>query len=312
MARCACIDIGSNTTRLLVAADGQPRPRELFSERAFTRLGSARDADGEIGAQKVAEVAGVVARQVLLARELGVDAPRIVATAAVREAVNAVALIEAVRAACGISLEILSGEDEARLAFAGAIGMLETPPPGPLGVVDVGGGSTELVVGSVADGVTWSVSLPLGSCSVTDDDLPSDPPSQAELERLRERLARAFAGIEAPRPRAAYAVGGSATSLQRLIGNVLSADALSRGLQALVRRPAAEVALALGLHAERARLLPGGLLVLDAASRALHAPLQLAGGGLREGVVMEELARLADPGTDARASRGVNTTDPPA
>jgi len=312
LARCACIDIGSNTTRLLVAADGQPRPRELFSERAFIRLGSARDADGEIGAQKVAEVAGVVARQVLLARELGVEAPRIVATAAVREAVNAAALIEAVRAACGISLEILSGEDEARLAFAGAIGMLETPPPGPLGVVDVGGGSTELVVGSVADGVTWSVSLPLGSCSVTDDDLPSDPPSQAELERLRERLARAFAGIDAPRPPAAYAVGGSATSLQRLIGNVLSADALSRGLQALVRRPAAEVALTLGLHAERARLLPGGLLVLDAASRALHAPLQLAGGGLREGVVMEELARLADSGTDARTSRGVNASDPPA
>jgi len=156
------------------------------------------------------------------------------------------------------------------------------------------------------------VSLPLGSCSVTDDDLPSDPPSQAELERLRGRLARAFADIDAPRPLAAYAVGGSATSLQRLIGNVLSADALSRGLQALVRRPAAEVALALGLHAERARLLPGGLLVLDAASRAFDAPLQLAGGGLREGVVMEELARLAGAGDDGRTSLGANPTQPPA
>jgi exopolyphosphatase/guanosine-5'-triphosphate,3'-diphosphate pyrophosphatase len=304
LARCACIDIGSNTTRLLVAEDGQARPHELFSERAFTRLGSARDAHGAIGAQKVAEVAAVVARQVELARRLGVPEPRIVATSAVRDAINAAALIEAVAGACGISLDILSGEDEARLAFAGAIGMLATPPPGRLGVVDVGGGSTELVVGSVADGVTWSVSLPLGSCSVTDSDLPSDPPSPAELARLRDRLDRKFAGLQAPRPSTAYAVGGSATSLQRLVGGVLSTETLSRGLQALVTRPAAEVALALGLHAERARLLPAGLLLLDAASRALDAPLQLAGGGLREGVVMEQLALMAAGGAAQAGDAG--------
>src|SRR4051794_20736618 len=125
--RCACIDVGSNTTRLLVAENGDGRPRELFSERAFTRLGSARDAHGEIAEQKVAEVAAIVARQVVLAREHGVAQPRIVATSAVREAVNAAALIAAVSAACGITLDILSGEDEARLAFAGAIGMLASP-----------------------------------------------------------------------------------------------------------------------------------------------------------------------------------------
>jgi len=308
VARCACIDIGSNTTRLLVAEDGQPRPRELFSERTFTRLGSARDAHGEIGAQKVAEVAAVVARQVTLAREHGVLVPRIVATSAVRDAVNAAGLQDAVAAACGIEMDILSGEDEARLAFAGAIGMLATPPPGPLGVVDVGGGSTELVVGSVAEGVTWSVSLALGSCTVTDRDLPSDPPTPAELARLRDKLAQAFAAVRAPQPQTAYAVGGSATSLQRLVGGELSRDTLSRGLQALVTRPSSEVALALGLHAERARLLPAGLLLLDAASRALNAPLQLAGGGLREGVVMEQLAALA--GT--APSRPDDPTSPPA
>jgi exopolyphosphatase/guanosine-5'-triphosphate,3'-diphosphate pyrophosphatase len=308
VARCACIDIGSNTTRLLVAEDGQPRPRELFSERAFTRLGSARDARGEIAARKVAEVAAIVARQVLLAREHGVSEPRIVATSAVRDAVNAAALTAAVDDACGLRLEILSGEEEARLAFAGAIGMLASPPRGQLGVVDVGGGSTELVVGSVAEGVTWSVSLALGSCTVTDDDLPSDPPSQAELARLRDKLARAFAAVQAPPPATAYAVGGSATSLQRLVGGLLSCDTLSRGLQALVTRPSAQVALALGLHPERARLLPAGLLLLDAASRALNAPLQLAGGGLREGVVMEQFGRLAG----RPPSHADDLPDPPA
>jgi exopolyphosphatase/guanosine-5'-triphosphate,3'-diphosphate pyrophosphatase len=309
VARCACIDIGSNTTRLLVVEDGGPRPRELASERAFTRLGSARDPDGEIGSQKVGEVAAVVARQVRLARELGVPEPRIVATSAVRDAVNAAALTTAVAAACGLVLEILSSQDEARLAFAGAIGMLASAPAGPVGVVDVGGGSTELVVGTAVDGVTWSVSLALGSSVVTDLDLPSDPPSAAEIARLRGKLARAFADVHAPQPSAAYAVGGSAGSLQHLLGGVLDRETLAHGLRAIVARPAAEVAVALGLHAERARLLPAGLLLLDAAACAMNAPLRLAGGGLREGVVLEALARRA---SDTRSSQVRDLRNPRA
>ena len=293
VARCACIDIGSNTTRLLVAEDAAERLREVVSERAFTRLGAACDEQGEIGPHKVAEVASVVARQVRLARELHVDSLRIVATSALRHAVNAAVLARAIEAACGARMEILSGEEEARLAFAGAIGMLRSPPPGRLGVVDVGGGSTELVVGTASGGVTWSISLPVGSSDVTGCDLPTDPPTAAELAALRDKLARTFASVRAPEIVAAYAVGGSATSLQRLVGVVLSGEALARGLSALVTRPSGEVALRLGLHAERARLLPAGILLLDAASRALSAPLELAGGGLREGVVFEQLERAA-------------------
>jgi exopolyphosphatase/guanosine-5'-triphosphate,3'-diphosphate pyrophosphatase len=292
LSRCACIDVGSNTTRLLVAMDDGPRLREVFSERAFTHLGSACGHDGEIAAEKVAEVAAVVARQAGIARRLGAENIRVVATSAVRAAPNGPDLAAAIRRGCGVELEVLRGEDEARLAFAGAVGMLAEPPPGKLGVVDVGGGSTELVVGTSAGGVTWSVSLPVGSSVITRTDLPTDPPSAAELARLRRKLARVFAAIEIPRPVLAYAVGGSATSLQRLVGGVLERETLARGLQALVTRPAEEIALRLGLHPERARLLPAGLLLLDAASRALQAPLQLAGGGLREGVALEQLARL--------------------
>jgi exopolyphosphatase/guanosine-5'-triphosphate,3'-diphosphate pyrophosphatase len=294
--RCACIDIGSNTTRLLVATDDGPRLVELLSERSFTRIGAACAFDGEIGTDKLAEVASVVARQARIARELGTARLRVVATAAVRQAENAPALAAAIQRACGLELEILDSEEEARLAFAGAIGMLAQPPQGSLGVVDVGGGSTELVVGTAAGGVTWSVSLPFGSGLVTRADLPTDPPSAAELAHVRAKLAGAFAEVQAPRPEMAYAVGGSATSLQRLVGTVLEREALARGLQALVSRPAVEVAVRLGLHPERARLLPAAILLLDAASRVLRAPLQLAGGGLREGVVLELLAHLrAEP-----------------
>ncbi len=291
MTRCACIDIGSNTTRLLVAERADGRLREVVSERAFTLLG-AGPTPGAVGQDKIGEVATVVARQVRIAEELRAASLRVVATAAVRGAMDRAALAAAIESACGARLEVLDARDEARLAFGGAIGMLARCPAGPLGVVDVGGGSTELVVGTAQDGVTWSVSLPLGSSIVTHSEPFSDPPTPAELAHVRADLAASFAAVRAPHPAVAYAVGGSATSMQRLMGVALDPEALARGLQALVRRPAAEVALRLGLHVERARLLPAGILLLDAAARALGAPLQLAGGGLREGVVLEQLAAL--------------------
>jgi len=292
VARCACIDIGSNTTRLLVAEDDDRRLRELLAERSFTRLASACDAHGEIAPEKISEIAEIVARQARTAAELGAESVRVVATSAVRRAVNARALAAAIDAACGLQVDVLTGEEEARLAFAGVIGLLPDPPAGELGVVDVGGGSTELVVGTACDGVRWSISLPVGSSGVTDAELPHDPPSAHELARVRGRLADVFGAIEVPRPSVAYAVGGSATSLRRLVGELLQRESLMLGLGQLVRQPAAEIALRLGLHAERVRLLPAAILLLDAASHAFRAPLEMGGGGLREGVVLEQLAQI--------------------
>ena len=290
MTRCACIDIGSNTTRLLVAELADGRLHEVVAERAFTLLGAAGVSPCEVGEDKIDEVAAVVARQVRIADELGVASLRVVATAAVRGALDRAALAAAIDAACGARMEILDSREEARLAFRGAIGMLVERPPGLVGVVDVGGGSTELVVGTCEGGVTWSVSLPLGSASLARSELLSDPPAPAEIARVREKLAARFAEVPAPQPAVAYAVGGSATSMQRLMGAELDRAALARGLRALVTRPAAELAPALGLHPERTRLLPAAILLLDAASRALRAPLRFAGGGLREGVVLDQLA----------------------
>ncbi len=292
--RCACIDIGSNTTRLLVAEAVDGRLREVVSERAFTLMGATGDAPCAVGRDKIDEVAAVVERQVRIADELGITSLRVVATAAVRGALDRDALAAAIDAACGARLEILDAQDEARLAFHGAIGMLAQRPPGLLGVVDVGGGSTELVAGTPEGGVTWSVSLPLGSSQLARSELLSDPPTAAELARVRDKLAARFATVQAPQPAVAYAVGGSATSMQRLMGASLDRASLARGLQTLVARPSAHVALGLGLHPQRARLLPAAILLLDAASRALRAPLQFAGGGLREGVVLEQLARLGE------------------
>ncbi|HEV2058869.1 MAG TPA: hypothetical protein VGR11_05890, partial [Solirubrobacteraceae bacterium] len=155
MTRCACIDIGSNTTRLLVAEPVDGRLREVVSERAFTLLGAAGAVPCPVGQDKIAEVAAVVARQAGLAAELGVASLRVIATAAVRGAEDRAVLASAIDVACGTRLEILDAREEARLAFQGAIGMLARCPGGLIGVVDVGGGSTELVVGTRQEGATW-------------------------------------------------------------------------------------------------------------------------------------------------------------
>jgi exopolyphosphatase / guanosine-5'-triphosphate,3'-diphosphate pyrophosphatase len=285
--RCACIDIGSNTTRLLVAESRDGRLQEVLAQRAFTRLGSSRR--GGIPDAKVAEVAELVASQVRMAHECGVERIRVVATAAIRQAPNREEFCEAVEAAAGLPVIVLSGDDEARLAFAGATRTLHHAPLGEIGVVDVGGGSSELVVGTMGEGVSWSASFHVGSALLAEGYLRSDPPSVDELDRVRAHVAGVFEGLDVPQPEVAYAVGGSATSLRRLLGTVLDGDALARGLLALAAMPRADIARRFALHPERARLLPAAILLLEGATGAFGTPLRTCGGGLREGVLLEAI-----------------------
>ncbi|MGA9858124.1 MAG: hypothetical protein WBQ18_09700, partial [Solirubrobacteraceae bacterium] len=183
--RAACIDIGSNTTRLLVADPAGHGLAEVHQERVFTRIGHGLGPDGAISAAKIREVVEVVCRQAALAVELGAGEIRGVATAAIRRAPNGEQLLEAVAAAAGVQVTILSGEDEARLAFRGAVLAHAQDAGALLGVIDVGGGSSELVVGVVPDRVTWWASVELGSGSLTERWLGSDPPTAAELARAR-------------------------------------------------------------------------------------------------------------------------------
>jgi exopolyphosphatase/guanosine-5'-triphosphate,3'-diphosphate pyrophosphatase len=289
--RCACIDIGSNTTRLLVAEPVDGELREILAQRTFTRLGSGRGHDDPISPAKVAEVALVVAAQVRMAREAGAQAIHAVATAAMRSAANRDELLEAIADQAGVDVTVLSGEEEASLAFTGATASLRHLPAGVLGVADVGGGSSELVCGTMSEGATWSASFRVGSGFLADHYLHSDPPSAAELLAVRRHAEGVFEGLEVPRPEAAYAVGGSATSLRRLVGAELSFENLERGIALLAATPGAEVARRFGLHAERVRMLPAGMLLLEQAVTAFGAPLLIAGGGLREGVILRELWR---------------------
>jgi exopolyphosphatase/guanosine-5'-triphosphate,3'-diphosphate pyrophosphatase len=285
--RFGCIDIGSNTTRLLVADRTDRRLTWVHQERAFTRIGQTLLAEGRLGPTKVKEVVAVVCSQLESARSHGVGDIRLVATAAIRRADNGEELVDAVRRATGHQVEVLSDQEEARLAFVGVAGTLDQWPAGRLGVVDVGGGSSELVVGERPDRIHWWASLPLGSAALSHPAACADPPTADDLDRSRARIAAEIESLDVPQPVTAVAAGGSATSLGRLVGPVLDASTLQRALGFLSVSPAADVATRFGIDPERARLLPAGLLIMEAAVTAFGVPLHVGRGGIREGVLLE-------------------------
>jgi exopolyphosphatase/guanosine-5'-triphosphate,3'-diphosphate pyrophosphatase len=289
-----CIDIGSNTTRLLVADVEGGRLRELSARRVFTHIGASLDPDGRIPARKVEETARVAAELAEEARGLGAGRLTVLGTAAVRQAMNAAELEAAVRERAGLELRVLTGEQEAALSFAGACHALEHAD-GRLAVVDVGGGSTEIAVGPAHRRPEWWQSVPLGSSLLCRRHLRSDPPAPGELAAARAEAAQVLAELTPPAVDEAVAVGGTATSLEPLMGARLTPDTLSAGLRRLCAQPAEAAAKDLGLPPERVRLLPGGMTVLAAVSALLGTALRVVRSGLREGALLELSRRPAGP-----------------
>lgn len=292
--RAACIDIGSNTTRLLVAEPDPQRPGalvEVAAHRTFVRLTTDERRSG-IPPEKAQAMVDAVAEQAAAARAGGVVGLRVVATAALRGAPEHEGLIARLGAAAGVAVEILSGEEEARLAFLGATAPLAADGAGSVLVADVGGGSTELAWGAPGSTPAWWASLPIGSSALAEAHLHGDPPTAAELDAARVEAAAVIAAAGCPEADVAWAVGGSATSLRRLCGPQLTVGAFDDALARTVASPAQRAAFDLGLHVERVRLLPAGLLLLAEVTRAAQCPLHVGCGGVREGAILDLLAEV--------------------
>jgi exopolyphosphatase/guanosine-5'-triphosphate,3'-diphosphate pyrophosphatase len=286
---CAAVDIGSNTTRVLVAEPLGGQLRKVMEQRAYTRFDKDSRRKGKITDEKIAEIAEVVTTQVRLAEELGAEAIRVVATAAIRESKNGDKAAERIAEAAGTGVEVLSEEEEGRLAFIGATKTLGHPVEGDVGVVDVGGGSSEIILGTIADGVREVRSFKIGSGAVAEEFLTKDPPSASEIRALRDYIDDFFADVEVDHPSQAVAVGGSATSLRTLVGAVLEYETLERAVRVLTGDPIAEVAKLFELDPRRVRILPAGVLILEKLSELLGQPLQIGKGGLREGIILDLL-----------------------
>ena len=174
--RVAAIDCGTNSTRLLVSEDGRPLERRM----RITRLGQGVDATGRLAPEAVERTLGTLRQYRQVMDQLGVERVRVTATSAARDAENRAELVDAVESVVGVHPELLSGEEEGRLSFLGATSGLD-PAEGPFLVVDIGGGSTELVVGT--EEPTGVVSVDVGCVRLTEKFLHGDPPAPEELSR---------------------------------------------------------------------------------------------------------------------------------
>jgi exopolyphosphatase/guanosine-5'-triphosphate,3'-diphosphate pyrophosphatase len=290
--RVAVIDVGSNTVRLLVA-DGRADALEpVRQERAYLELGHDIEANGWISETKLRETLLRVRDFVSIAREAGAGRIDVVVAAPGRQSANGDELVSALAHTCGAPVRALSADEEARLAYFGAVSALRRMPKS-VAVVDVGGGSTEVVVGTVSDGPVWLRSFDLGSLRPLRSLLVGDPPGKAAVAEARAEVERRLATLTPPLPKAALAAGGSARALRKLTGRVLGPQELDSVVRTLAKRPSADIVAAYGIDAARARTLLAGTIILAEIQRRLGVPLRVSRAGMREAVARSLLAGAA-------------------
>ena len=219
-------------------------------------------------------------------RALGAERAQVIVTAPGRQGRAPGLLVSAFAEATRLPVLVLSADEEGRLAYDGAVARARALPGGVVGVVDVGGGSTEVVLGDPRRGATWVGSIDLGSIRLTRQHLHGDPPSKRELRRARDAVRASMAALSPSRPDRALATGGSARAVAKLVGRVFDADEVEEAIAIFARRPSAKVAREAGIHPVRAASVLGGALLLAETARLLDRPLGLAHGGVREGAAL--------------------------
>ncbi len=276
--RIAVVDIGTNSTRLLVAElqDGRVTD-ELERRTKVTRLGAGVDADGSLREDAMERVYTTLDGYRQLIDAAGVTKAVAVMTSAVRDATNGAEFAATVQDRYGLEPHVLTGDQEARMTFLGATSDRDPRDTTPTLVIDIGGGSTELVIGSGHE-VTFHVSTQAGVVRQTERHIASDPPTESELDDLAADV-RAILALGVPPEhrepvRHAIGVAGSATSLgaiaQRLDpydpakvhGYVLSGDERDRILDHLASLPLEQRREVPGLDPARAPTIVAGVIIL--------------------------------------------------
>ena len=260
--RVAAVDLGTNTTRLLVADVVDGRIEELHRETRITRLGEGVDARRRLLPVPIARVRNVLSDYRRTIESLGAERTLVVATSAVRDADNGEAFLGEIEWSYGFATRLVDGGDEAELTRRGV-----EPPPGTL-VLDIGGGSTELIVDD------FHVSLDLGSVRYTERFVHSDPPTAAELEQCAVATRAVLQERVTARADAAVGVAGTVTTLaaldlgletydrERVHGHLLSLDGARRQLDRLASLSLAERREVPALEPERAPVIVAGAVIL--------------------------------------------------
>ncbi|WP_072807002.1 Ppx/GppA phosphatase family protein [Rhodococcoides yunnanense] len=265
MTRVAAIDCGTNSIRLLVADVVDGVLTDVAREMRVVRLGQGVDATGSFAPEAIERTRVALEEYAGIIRSTGVTAQRMVATSATRDASNREDFFAMTRElldpiVSGSVAEVITGDEEARLSFAGAVGELSSAE-GPFVVVDLGGGSTELVLGD-ADGVEAAYSADIGCVRLTERCLPSDPPTEDEIAAARafaaERLQAAFDAVPVEKATTWVGVAGTMTTLAALALGLEQYDPDAIHLSRISFAQLREVCHSLlhSTHAERAALGP--------------------------------------------------------
>jgi exopolyphosphatase/pppGpp-phosphohydrolase len=276
------VDVGSNTVRVLVSEGG----RTILSERDMLHLGADIERHGAIPDEKIALTAAVVGQFVRDAYGAGATAVEVLIASPGRQAANGQELAHVLQRISGCPVRILTSTEEGHLAFLGAISCAGVPGGRTVAVVDVGGGSAQIVVGSRKTGPTWAQSIDLGSQRLTTRILAADPPGASAVGAARAEVERYLHELDPPAPQSTFAVGGSARALKRIAGGRLGHEELDDALLVLADTPTAVLADRYGMGEERARTLPAGAVILAGIQSLLGTPLRVQRGGLREGALL--------------------------
>ncbi|MFL6121748.1 exopolyphosphatase, partial [Actinophytocola sp.] len=280
---------GTNSIRLLVAdltehdgdGAGSAHLRDVHREMRIVRLGEGVDATKRLSVAALARTRDALADYAMICRRKGAERVRMVATSATRDATNRDEFFAMTRDVLGVEAEVISGDEEARLSFTGAVGDLD-PEDGPFVVTDIGGGSTELVVGTW-DGrraeVTGALSTDIGCVRITERCLPSDPPTDAEIEKAREfaadTLQPAFDAVPVAGARTWIGVAGTITTISAVAQGLAEYDSerthlsrlsraeISRTAQRLLGATKEERAANSVIHPGRVDIIGGGALITE-------------------------------------------------
>jgi exopolyphosphatase/guanosine-5'-triphosphate,3'-diphosphate pyrophosphatase len=304
--RLGVLDIGSNTGHLLVVdATGGAAPLPAYSHKEPLRLAEHLDEAGRVTDDGVAALTLFVASSLEVAEDKGCEEMVGFATSAVRDASNSEEVLGRVKDSTGVDIEVLSGEDEARLTFL-AVRRWFGWSSGRLAVFDIGGGSLEIAVGS-DEAPDVAFSLPLGAARLTRDHLSDgrDLDSVRELRRtIRAQVAREAGAVSRSTPDHSVATSKTFRSLARICGaapagdgllvrRVLDAATLRDRLPRLLKMSSDEVAELPGVSSSRAHQIVAGALVADAVMDLFDLPeLEICPWALREGIILERLSAI--------------------
>lgn len=298
----AVIDIGTNTLLLLIVDE---QSRRIVDLCRFGRLGKGLDASGNLAPEAIAKSLDICREYRAVMTEHGVDVPHVIGTQALREAANARDFVGPAEDILGARIEIIGGEREAQLAYLSVARTFPELSGSSFVVVDVGGGSTEVITAG-PEGVVSAVSIPIGAVRLTERYLVSNPPAIGESLRLDDKIDRELASLELPAGVPVIGTAGTATTIaafslalatydpDRVTGHRLTADEV-RAIRQRLFAATTEQRLGMpGIEPQRADVIPGGVAIYDRIMQRIGAPVFIAcDRGIRWGLVYELAERQA-------------------